>query len=128
MDQKTQKNRNLEPDYVRIYKDLIKMKFPEFLDEFEELLQKEELNFFEITRINKILFGKKNRDQKSLEQKYKAYDKATILKMLRYQKKHGLNNTQDRKSTRLNSSHVRISYAVFCLKKKKQKKQPKHHK
>src|SRR5690554_7194555 len=26
----------------------------------------------------------------------------------------------DRKSTRLNSSHVRISYAVFCLKKKKQ--------
>src|SRR5690554_7667782 len=27
--------------------------------------------------------------------------------------------TEDRKSTRLNSSHVRISYAVFCLKKKK---------
>src|SRR5690554_7607827 len=27
----------------------------------------------------------------------------------------------DRKSTRLNSSHVRISYAVFCLKKKKTK-------
>src|SRR5690606_41298338 len=26
----------------------------------------------------------------------------------------------DRKSTRLNSSHVKISYAVFCLKKKKQ--------
>src|SRR5690554_7697206 len=26
--------------------------------------------------------------------------------------------TQDRKSTRLNSSHVRISYAVFCMKKK----------
>src|SRR5690554_7077913 len=28
-------------------------------------------------------------------------------------------STEDRKSTRLNSSHVRISYAVFCLKKKK---------
>src|SRR5437660_7536886 len=28
----------------------------------------------------------------------------------------------DRKSTRLNSSHVAISYAVFCLKKKKNKK------
>src|SRR5574340_1470055 len=28
---------------------------------------------------------------------------------------------QDRKSTRLNSSHQKISYAVFCLKKKKQK-------
>src|SRR5690606_39977837 len=31
----------------------------------------------------------------------------------RYRKK-----TKDRKSTRLNSSHVKISYAVFCLKKK----------
>src|SRR5437870_6920682 len=29
----------------------------------------------------------------------------------------------DRKSTRLNSSHVAISYAVFCLKKKKKKRQ-----
>src|SRR5690606_41460917 len=28
----------------------------------------------------------------------------------------------DRKSTRLNSSHVKISYAVFCLKKKKTRK------
>src|SRR5437870_11452352 len=31
------------------------------------------------------------------------------------------NTSQDRKSTRLNSSHVAISYAVFCLKKKKKK-------
>src|SRR5690554_7754310 len=29
-----------------------------------------------------------------------------------------INELGDRKSTRLNSSHVRISYAVFCLKKK----------
>src|SRR3989442_2541941 len=37
-------------------------------------------------------------------------------------RKAGLNENyarEDRKSTRLNSSHVRISYAVFCLKKKK---------
>src|SRR5262245_64045326 len=30
--------------------------------------------------------------------------------------------SRDRKSTRLNSSHLGISYAVFCLKKKKKKK------
>src|SRR5690606_40689802 len=29
-----------------------------------------------------------------------------------------LSDVEDRKSTRLNSSHVKISYAVFCLKKK----------
>src|SRR5215469_17514270 len=32
---------------------------------------------------------------------------------------HRLHRAIDRKSTRLNSSHVEISYAVFCLKKKK---------
>src|SRR2546427_9649404 len=32
------------------------------------------------------------------------------------------NTREDRKSTRLNSSHSQISYAVFCLKKKKKKK------
>src|SRR5947209_13591169 len=34
----------------------------------------------------------------------------------------------DRKSTRLNSSHANISYAVFCLKKKKTNKQPTKYK
>src|SRR5438874_7524501 len=34
---------------------------------------------------------------------------------------------EDRKSTRLNSSHVEISYAVFCLKKKKRRLRPGHH-
>src|SRR5438874_9649700 len=33
----------------------------------------------------------------------------------------------DRKSTRLNSSHVEISYAVFCLKKKKKNKKKKNN-
>src|SRR5205085_12666409 len=32
---------------------------------------------------------------------------------------HGREHRRDRKSTRLNSSHSQISYAVFCLKKKK---------
>src|SRR5690554_3975626 len=42
----------------------------------------------------------------------------TFVGRVAHQDLHGL--SQDRKSTRLNSSHVRISYAVFCLKKKKE--------
>src|SRR5262245_64319433 len=38
-----------------------------------------------------------------------------------------LHVTEDRKSTRLNSSHLGISYAVFCLKKKKQTTAIKRH-
>src|SRR5437899_10229117 len=37
-----------------------------------------------------------------------------------YGVRHG--RSKDRKSTRLNSSHLGISYAVFCLKKKKKQK------
>src|SRR5207249_12065337 len=45
----------------------------------------------------------------------------TDLKMLKSSGTPALDRA-DRKSTRLNSSHVSISYAVFCLKKKKKKK------
>src|SRR5688572_32485089 len=39
-----------------------------------------------------------------------------------HEDRRGPRTARDRKSTRLNSSHSQISYAVFCLKKKKQKK------
>src|SRR2546426_1862640 len=42
----------------------------------------------------------------------RAFDRFDPRKVARYEKR-------DRKSTRLNSSHLVISYAVFCLKKKK---------
>src|SRR5256885_6784213 len=40
------------------------------------------------------------------------------------QTKSGHIESSDRKSTRLNSSHLVISYAVFCLKKKKRSREP----
>src|SRR5207248_6288969 len=39
----------------------------------------------------------------------------------------GATTSRDRKSTRLNSSHRTISYAVFCLKKKKKKQEEPSH-
>src|SRR5438445_3815435 len=53
-------------------------------------------------------------------------DPVTRDRIKRKIKKEGLredaaHHALDRKSTRLNSSHANISYAVFCLKKKKQK-------
>src|SRR3712207_6850025 len=43
---------------------------------------------------------------------------ALLLELLQGDPLHG-GRVPDRKSTRLNSSHANISYAVFCLKKKK---------
>src|SRR3712207_9006858 len=39
---------------------------------------------------------------------------------------HVIHDSRDRKSTRLNSSHANISYAVFCLKKKKKTTIPRY--
>src|SRR5690554_4950975 len=50
------------------------------------------------------------------------YQKAVNVSRLLAERGYGvITGGGDRKSTRLNSSHVRISYAVFCLKKKKKK-------
>src|SRR5690554_7033522 len=54
---------------------------------------------------------------KHYKEKGDAVFKSKFQEMPR-QKDQDKDKTEDRKSTRLNSSHVRISYAVFCLKKK----------
>src|SRR5947209_9569741 len=45
----------------------------------------------------------------------------TVLSPVRSRRSSAPCESTDRKSTRLNSSHANISYAVFCLKKKKKK-------
>src|SRR5690554_7486558 len=52
------------------------------------------------------------------EHYFASKDQLAETRLDRHHQAHFL----DRKSTRLNSSHVRISYAVFCLKKKKKTK------
>src|SRR5207253_5104990 len=58
------------------------------------------------------------------ERERRAIDRR--IKDAHLQRVKTLDEFEDRKSTRLNSSHVAISYAVFCLKKKKKKKKKKH--
>src|SRR5690554_7297663 len=72
--------------------------------------------------------GKPNYDSVSVALCEKELEKAGIKPNIMIDCSHANSNKDpalqplvDRKSTRLNSSHVRISYAVFCLKKKKNK-------
>src|SRR5207302_5665923 len=55
---------------------------------------------------------------------YPGHDSVTVAEVMNNLNRNTENGDhgEDRKSTRLNSSHVKISYAVFCLKKKKNKK------
>src|SRR5690554_4621319 len=65
----------------------------------------------DIIKVYQDFLGTKAIAQEKLSEFFEGRDLSEVV----------LNQGIDRKSTRLNSSHVRISYAVFCLKKKKQK-------
>src|SRR2546427_4876276 len=65
---------------------------------------------FEVHRSEVALLAAADRDGRGLR-----------LAVARHQHERDLLDLRDRKSTRLNSSHSQISYAVFCLKKKKRK-------
>src|SRR5699024_12460522 len=60
--------------------------------------------------------AKPPQDRQDIERidRIRAVKQARLVRAARHDR-----NGPDRKSTRLNSSHVSISYAVFCLKKKK---------
>lgn len=79
------------PDYKKIYRDLVVIKFPEKINLCKEFLDKEQLSTLDIIELNKIIFGNKN---KSSNQQLRSYSKEDIFRILDYQKKHNLNNTQ----------------------------------
>src|SRR5690606_8715074 len=83
-----------------------------------------EKNFFRIFRLNfrvsKYIKDEYKNDLTAIIDKYKEKgyrDARIIYDSITYNKEKD-RLSLDRKSTRLNSSHVKISYAVFCLKKK----------
>src|SRR5256885_12017950 len=58
------------------------------------------------------LFRSKEENYRRVERQYGSFTRSFTLP-------NTVDHEKDRKSTRLNSSHLVISYAVFCLKKKK---------
>src|SRR5205807_3167343 len=75
-----------------------------------------------------VVFGEDVADCSREENLGKVKGKGGVFKATAgLQRRFGSDREQDRKSTRLNSSHLVISYAVFCLKKKKKNKKAKHN-
>src|SRR3712207_3074896 len=65
-----------------------------------------------------IMARKYNLDVYANEKTWQMIDERHMIGNLDVAQKHVFERGKDRKSTRLNSSHANISYAVFCLKKK----------
>ena len=89
------------------------------------------LSFFKMKKnlLKRLSFKKLEKQNRILKILYNntilPKDKRTIYGQIRHElrSKSSLSIVRDRKSTRLNSSHGYISYAVFCLKKKNKKTQ-----
>ncbi|MBL1220612.1 helix-turn-helix domain-containing protein [Chryseobacterium sp. L7] len=82
------------PDYKRIYNDIVREKYPEKKELCKSILEKKELSFLDIIKLNSLLFGEKNKERSVANQRHKSYDISTIREILDYQKKNRLNNTQ----------------------------------
>src|SRR5699024_12558673 len=80
-----------------------------------------------IAKLQEEIISLKQQEEKFKKQVNSQQRKLSRLKELfnsvDYTIKNFMTTDIDRKSTRLNSSHVSISYAVFCLKKKTNKQQ-----
>ncbi|HCA09429.1 helix-turn-helix domain-containing protein [Chryseobacterium sp.] len=84
----------VQPDYKRIYLDIIAKKIPENKEKCLLILEKKSLSFFDILKINSLIFPITDKNKQGFSQKYKSYNEATILEILTYQRKNGLNNTE----------------------------------
>ncbi|SFN47507.1 hypothetical protein SAMN05421741_1065 [Paenimyroides ummariense] len=93
MDKEAQK-RVIIPNYKRIYEDLLDRKYPHKKEVCKSVLAKEKLNSMDVFLLNNLIFDKETKEENENDQKYRSYDKTSILKILQYQAKNKLNNTQ----------------------------------
>ena len=80
-------------NYQQIFRDILDTKCPEKKKVCIPLLQKVNLSAMDIVKINTEIFGI-SRENETSNQKHRSYHKSDILKILDYQKKHKLNNSQ----------------------------------
>ena len=81
-------------NYKTLYTDVLNDLYPEKLLQCQEILDKKTLSILDILELNKLIFGKENKKNIEVNQKFRSYSKHDILLILDYQKKHNLNNSQ----------------------------------
>ncbi|SIT21406.1 hypothetical protein SAMN05421786_109105 [Chryseobacterium ureilyticum] len=104
------------PYYKRIYLDMMTKKFPDKIEKYHTMFQKEELSALDVIKLNEDLFGKQERTEESesnSNQKYRSYLKSDILQILDYQRKNKLNNSEIARHFKLSRNTVKKWKDVF---------------
>lgn len=91
---KNQKIKPGKPDYRKIYEDLINKEFLHKKEECRSFFEKQNITALDILQINNQLFGLQKKDTEVFNQNHRSYDVESILRILQYQEKYSLNNTE----------------------------------
>lgn len=78
----------MQPNYQKIYQDILDKKFPLLKGKFCDILNKEQFTVMDVVFLNDQIFGNSNNEEYgSYNQKLRSYDEQTILYILEFQKK-----------------------------------------
>lgn len=81
-------------NYKALYTDMINKKFPEKTRLCQNILKKKKVSVLDAIKMNDLLFPQKSLEDEQFNQKHKSYMEDDIMKILDYQRKHNLTNTQ----------------------------------
>ena len=81
------------PDYVKIYSDIIRIKYPDKYEICKDLLSKKQLDALEVITLNNRIFGAEKK-YSSINGSFRSYDTNSIFKILDHQKKFNLTNIE----------------------------------
>ena len=91
---KNSMKKNSQPNYKRIYSDIIDRKFPDKRKECEKLLNKKHLSVIDILEINKKIFESTDKENERINSMHRSYNVSDIISVLEYQKTKKMNNKQ----------------------------------
>lgn len=110
-----------KPNYNRIYSDMIRIRFPEKMVLYQDLLDRKELGVLDVIELNLKLFGKNDIHAEKFNQKLRSYDHNSILRILEYQREYQLTNIQLSRHFKLSRNTVTFWKKKFLVKSKNDK-------
>lgn len=105
-----------QPDYKRIFTDILNTEHPDKICHCKKKLEKEQLSSIDIVLLNKIVFGNNGQVINALNQKHRTYDRSAILEILTYKKIHKCNNSQLARQFNLRRNTVAKWKKIFIIK------------
>lgn len=104
-----------QPDYRKIYLDILHKKYPEKEEECKEILSKKVITFLEVIRLNDIIFKQDKNENLRINQNLRSYDLETAKEILVYQRKNGMNNSEIARKFRMSRNTIASWRKKICI-------------